>query len=96
MAMKWKAFLKSPDWGAVRQPLGSTEAPSGSHRDDKCGIHQLYPGPDDTNMASTGPDKVAVHGLNGDPFTTWTHENGKIWLSDFLPTLLPRGQVVQW
>ena len=31
---------------------------------------------------------VAVHGLNGDPFRTWTTEgSGKIWLAD--PDLLP-------
>jgi hypothetical protein len=31
---------------------------------------------------------VAVHGLNGDPFRTWTtEESGKMWLGD--PSLLP-------
>ncbi|MCJ1403613.1 hypothetical protein MMC11_006836 [Xylographa trunciseda] len=33
-------------------------------------------------------DIVAVHGLNGDPFRTWTTEgSGKMWLKD--PSLLP-------
>ena len=41
-----------------------------------------YPGP--TNMSSV----VAVHGLNGDPFRTWTSEGSdKMWLKD--PDLLP-------
>jgi hypothetical protein len=31
---------------------------------------------------------VAVHGLNGDPFKTWT-EDGVIWFSDLLPKQLP-------
>jgi hypothetical protein len=56
-------------------------------------MHALYSGPDDAAMASTGPDIVAVHGLNGGPFTTWTHENEKIWLRDFLPTSLPTSRV---
>jgi len=34
------------------------------------------------------PSIVAVHGLNGDPFRTWTTEgSGKMWLGD--PSLLP-------
>ena len=34
-------------------------------------------------------DIIAVHGLNGDSYTTWTHENGTLWLKDFLPSSLP-------
>ena len=30
---------------------------------------------------------VAVHGLNGDPFRTWTTESETLWLND--PALLP-------
>ena len=34
------------------------------------------------------PSVVAVHGLNGDPFQTWTSEGSdKMWLKD--PDLLP-------
>jgi hypothetical protein len=32
---------------------------------------------------------VAVHGHVGNALTTWQHENGKIWLWDFLPQDLP-------
>ena len=32
---------------------------------------------------------VAVHGLGGDWEQTWTDENGKLWLRDFLPFHLP-------
>lgn len=28
---------------------------------------------------------VAVHGLGGDSYSTWTHSNGKLWLRDLLP-----------
>ncbi|KAH6649379.1 hypothetical protein F5144DRAFT_634706 [Chaetomium tenue] len=34
-------------------------------------------------------DIVAVHGLNGDSYSTWTHQNGSLWLRDFLPGSLP-------
>lgn len=34
-------------------------------------------------------DIIAVHGLNGDAFTTWTHPNGNMWIRDLLPGLLP-------
>ncbi|KAK8131115.1 hypothetical protein PG984_007553 [Apiospora sp. TS-2023a] len=34
-------------------------------------------------------DIIAVHGLNGDAYTTWTHSNGTFWLRDLLPACLP-------
>lgn len=34
-------------------------------------------------------DIIAVHGLNGDAYTTWTHSNGTFWLQDLLPACLP-------
>ncbi|RYP15726.1 hypothetical protein DL765_005528 [Monosporascus sp. GIB2] len=34
-------------------------------------------------------DLVAIHGVTGNAFTTWTHRNGKLWLRDFLPEALP-------
>ncbi|KAL6709561.1 hypothetical protein ACN47E_001496 [Coniothyrium glycines] len=44
--------------------------------------------PDDAKGA-LGIDIVAIHGLNGDAYTTWQHENGVIWLRDLLPSSLP-------
>jgi triacylglycerol esterase/lipase EstA (alpha/beta hydrolase family) len=35
---------------------------------------------------------VAVHGLGGDAFDTWT-EDGKLWLRDFLPQRLPKARI---
>jgi hypothetical protein len=40
-----------------------------------------------------GPDIVAVHGLNGDPYATWTHDNDMLWLRDFVPASLPTCRV---
>lgn len=35
-------------------------------------------------------DIIAIHGLGGHPYKTWTHEStGKLWLRDFLPGFLP-------
>lgn len=42
---------------------------------------------------STGVDIVAIHGLNGNAYTTWQHENGNLWLRDLLPSDLPGSRV---
>jgi hypothetical protein len=39
---------------------------------------------------------VAVHGLGGGWDTTWTDENGKLWLRDFLPLDLPRARIMSY
>ncbi|KAM0796952.1 hypothetical protein BDR22DRAFT_936987 [Usnea florida] len=44
-------------------------------------------------------DIVAVHGLMGNPSTTWTRgkdPNGKPWISDFLPSQLPHARVFSY
>jgi hypothetical protein len=35
---------------------------------------------------------IAIHGLNGDPWQTWT-ENNVIWFADLLPKHLPEFDV---
>ena len=38
---------------------------------------------------------MAVHGLNGDKYRTWTcKKSEKLWLQDFLPTDLPRARIM--
>jgi hypothetical protein len=36
---------------------------------------------------------VAVHGLGGDPYKTWTHENGTLWLRDIAAEQLPEARI---
>jgi ankyrin repeat domain-containing protein 50 len=38
-------------------------------------------------------DIVALHGINGDAYNTWTHRNGKLWLRDFLAQQLPGARI---
>jgi hypothetical protein len=38
---------------------------------------------------------VAVHGLGGDAFTTWTHPKSMaFWLRDFLPEQIPDARIM--
>ena len=40
---------------------------------------------------------VAVHGLCGDPFETWTEESsGKLWLRDLLPYQVPNTRIMSY
>ena len=40
---------------------------------------------------------VAVHGLGGHPYDTWTEEkSGKMWLRDFLPSQVPRTRIMSY
>jgi hypothetical protein len=41
-------------------------------------------------------DIVAIHGLNGDAFSTWEHENGVLWLRDMLPSTLPGARIFSY
>ncbi len=75
--------------------IPETKPPATNTRDpaplDRFGLIQLVdkvlPNPGDLEHSPV--DIIAVHGLNGDAYTTWTHKNGKLWLRDFLPSSLP-------
>jgi len=41
-------------------------------------------------------DIVAIHGITGDAFKTWTHENGTNWLRDFLPSAFPGARIFSY
>jgi hypothetical protein len=45
---------------------------------------------------TSGPydaDIVAIHGLGGAPYRTWTHGSGKLWLRDFALDQLPGSRI---
>ena len=51
------------------------------------------------NQVEIDIDIVAIHGLMGHPFTTWTKgrdPNGSPWISDFLPSQLPHARIFSY
>ncbi|KAK2753074.1 hypothetical protein FQN55_005034 [Onygenales sp. PD_40] len=62
--------------------------------DHKYGITVLYQPPCSNDILY---DLVAVHGLNGDPFETWTHKKNRVmWLRDLLPSELPNVRIMTY
>lgn len=39
---------------------------------------------------------VGVHGLGGDAEETWTDNNGKLWLRDFLPSQVRHARIMSY
>lgn len=56
---------------------------------DRYGLFLVAESPPDPKGTSYPVDIIAVHGLNGDAFTTWTHANGTLWIRDLVPQALP-------
>jgi hypothetical protein len=70
-------------------PRRSPQPPS-----EKYGLFQLSDSIEDNQAEDLQlPDIIAVHGINGSAFETWTHENGTMWLKDLLPKQLPGWRV---
>ncbi|KAF4434806.1 hypothetical protein F53441_13645 [Fusarium austroafricanum] len=60
---------------------------------DLFGLYQLWPLKSDIyEVQNTKVDIIAVHGLNGKAFKTWT-QDGKLWLADFLPLNIPYARI---
>lgn len=51
--------------------------------------------PNESNQCNP-VDIVFVHGLNGHPKRTWTHEKGVFWPVDLLPKDLPGAQIFSY
>lgn len=58
---------------------------------EKVGLFELS----DKDVEKT-VDVVAVHGLQGDAFKTWEHDNGSLWLRDFLPDDIPYARIMSF
>jgi len=57
----------------------------------KIGLLELAKGKGDEEKTV---DVVAVHGLQGDAYETWTHENGTMWLESILPDKIPFARIM--
>jgi hypothetical protein len=58
---------------------------------EKIGLFELAKGKHDVEKTI---DVVAVHGLQGDLYQTWTHENGTMWLESILPDKIPYARIM--
>ena len=55
------------------------------------------PGSESPPISNVYSSIVAVHGLGGHPYDTWTEEkSGKMWLRDFLPSQVPRTRIMSY
>jgi ankyrin repeat protein len=68
--------------------VGDRHQPS---RDEKHGLFVLHPKGED---AHADVDIIAIHGLGGDAFETWTDAGYKLWLRDFVPNFLPKARIM--
>jgi len=69
-----------------KPPRVSTPAPR-----EKSGLFILQ------DKETAAADIVAVHGLLGDPFDTWTEESSKkLWLKDFLPSQVSNARIMSF
>lgn len=77
----------------VQVPPHSSALDRTSGRTEKYGLFPLHPPiltPRDVEDGETNSvDIVAVHGITGDAYDSWTHCNGNLWLRDLVPEDLP-------
>lgn len=70
-------------------PVANLSGPEHSLPRERVGLFNLSEDNDGKSI-----DVVAVHGLQGDPYKTWEHDNGSIWLRDFLPADIPLARIM--
>ncbi|KAF8530241.1 hypothetical protein BU17DRAFT_60003 [Hysterangium stoloniferum] len=66
------------------------EQPGDTYNDPGFGIKELSPGTTPTI------DIVAIHGLDGHREKSWTADNEKLWLRDFLPQAIPGARILSY
>lgn len=70
-------------------PVANSSNPEHILPEERIGLFDLS-----KDNAGKAIDVVAVHGLQGDAFKTWQHDNGSIWLRDFLPADIPLARIM--
>ncbi|TQV91653.1 ankyrin repeat protein [Cordyceps javanica] len=64
---------------------------------EKHGLFRLHPAEHDSYDAiDYQTDIVALHGLGGHAFKTWTNSDGHLWLRDSLPSHVPRSRIMTY
>ena len=70
---------------------------SSPDRTEKYGLFPMTPTDSSLNVSEVRSDYlldiVAIHGITGDAYDTWTHENGYFWIRDCLPQDFPGARV---
>ncbi|KAB8290368.1 hypothetical protein EYC80_010801 [Monilinia laxa] len=67
-------------------------------RTGRFGLFHLNPEPIPPREGETSYklDIVALHGIKGDAYNTWTEKNGNLWLRDQLPNELPGARIFSY
>ncbi|KAF8511483.1 P-loop containing nucleoside triphosphate hydrolase protein [Hysterangium stoloniferum] len=76
--------LESADSTSTVEPQGDT------YNEPGFGIKELSLG------TSSIIDVVAIHGFDGHREKSWTGDNGKLWLRDFLPQAIPTARILSY
>ena len=79
----------------IPRPSSADLIENASYNGQRLGLFPLKA--DNTDSDSLAPtyhlDVIALHGLNGDAFDSWTNKNKQLWLKEFLPRSLPGARV---
>ncbi|CAM1505855.1 Fc.00g114920.m01.CDS01 [Cosmosporella sp. VM-42] len=86
-----KQLISRPGHGKATEAV-SQESPS--FVGPEWGLFHLASSPPVDGDEEFPVDIIAIHGLNGNRLSTWTHENKTLWLRDLLPGLLPGCRVL--
>lgn len=73
-----------------------SSVPLTSQRDheDQYGLKLIAaPVQEQARLDADAPDIIAIHGIGGNAWTTWTHKNGTFWLKELLPGHYPSARV---
>ena len=71
------------------RPTSQSPSPPSTRQMEKIGLFELT----NDDLEKT-VDVVAVHGLQGDAYGTWEHDNGSLWLRDILPAHIPFARIM--